>query len=146
MKRFLNSAKITPPPFFEKLTEAVFKSWRSLGSVGCKLNELGDGSFEILFFPALREVYGGKDDGEVVFPGFNFNVGRFVRAFDQLPTPKVSFDSLRTQLIPHLCFKGCIDKVNLRVNILECPPGGQEAVERVYCIGPKKGKIEVIKR
>lgn len=142
--RFLNSANITPPPFFEKLTDAVSKSWNSLGSVACKLNQLNDGSFEILFFPALREVYGGKGDGEMVFPGFSFNVGRFVRAFDPSPAPKVSFDSLRTQFIPHLCFKGCIDKVSLKVNILECPPGGQEPVERVYCTGPKKGKIEAI--
>jgi len=144
--RFLNSSKSTPPPFFDKLTAAVNKSWDSLGSVGCKISELSNGSFEVLFFPALREIYGGKADGEVVFPGFNFNIGRFVRAFDVSPAPKVTFDSLRSQLIPHLCFKGCIDKVVLRVNILESPPGGMEACERVYCTGPKKGQIEVIKK
>lgn len=143
---FMNSSNASPPPFFGKLIDALSKSWNSLGSVGCKVSEVSEGNYEVMFFPALREIYGGKSDGEVIFPGFNFNVGKFVRVFDNLPAPKVSFDSLRSQFIPHLLFKGYIDGIFLKVNIMECPPSGQEAVERVYTSGPKKGKIEAIKR
>ena len=143
---FTNSNNLTPPPFFDKLTDAITKAWQSMGSVGCKLNEVSDGSYEVMFFPALREIYGGKSDGEVIFPGFNFNVGLFVRVFDESPAPKVSFDSLRTQFIPHLLFRGYIDGKLIKVNILECPPCGQHPVERVYTSGPKKGQVEAIKQ
>jgi hypothetical protein len=143
---FINFNHLSPPPFFQKLTDALAHSWKSLGSIGCKLTEVSDGRYEAIFFPALREIYGGKSDGEVVFPGFNFNVGLFVRVFDESPAPKVSFDSLRTQYIPHLIFKGYIDGTFLKVNILECPPNGQYPVERVYASGPKKGQVETIKK
>ena len=143
--RFLNSSDAAPPPFFDKLTKAVAKSWDSLGSVGCKIGNRGD-HYEVIFFPALRECYGGQADGEVIFPGFNFNIGRFIRVFDVSPAPKAIFDSLRNQVISHLQFKGCIDGICIKVSILECPPGGQVAVERVYTAGPKKGQVEVIKR
>lgn len=140
--RFVNSCNSTPPPFLTKLTEAIGQCWNSMGSVGCKLSQRGANNYEVLFFPALREVYGGKSDGEVVFPGFSFNIGKFVRVFDG--EPKVAFDNLRRQLIPHLSFKGLIDGADVQVNILECPPGGQEAIERVYTSGPKKGTVEAI--
>lgn len=141
---FTNSNNSPPPPFFERLTDALVKSWSSLGSVGCKLSQVSDGRYEVMFFPALREVYGGKEDGERMFPGFNFNVGLFVRVFDESPAPKVSFDSLRSQFIPHLLFKGYIDGTFVKVNILECPPNGSNPVERVWASGPKKGQVETI--
>jgi hypothetical protein len=144
--RFLNHNEESTPLFFGKLSAAVGKAWDSLGSVACKLNEVSEGNFEVMFFPALREVYGGKDDGDIIFPGFYFNVGKFVKVFDRSPAPKVAFDSVRKDFITHLMFRGYIDGVCLKVIIMECPPGGQEAVERVYTSGPKKGQVEVIKR
>jgi hypothetical protein len=144
--RFLNSSNLTPPPFFTKLTKAVADCWDSMGSVGCKVSETGDKNYEVMFFPALREIYGGKEDGGIVFPGFNFNIGKFVRVFDPSSPPKVSFDTLRSGFITHLLFKGYLDGNALKVRILETPPGGQQAVERVYTSGPKKGQVEAIKR
>lgn len=134
----------SPPAFFNRVTDALANSWNSLGSIACKFNEV-NGGFEIMFFPALREVYGGKDDGEVIFPGFHFNVGRFVRVFDKEPSPKVTFDSLRKNYIPHLLFRGYIEGNCVKIAIMESPPSGQAAVERVYTSGPKKGQIEAIK-
>lgn len=135
----------SPPAFFNRVTDALAKSWNSLGSIACKINEVSDGYFEIMFFPASREVYGGRDDGEVVFPGFHLNVGRFVRVFDKEPSPKVTFDSLRKNYIPHLLFRGHIEGNLVKIAIMESPPSGQTAVERVYTSGPKKGQVEAIK-
>jgi hypothetical protein len=143
---FLNSSNSTPPPFFGKLTKAIGDCWDSIGSVSCKLSEVGDKSYEAMFFPSLREIYGGQDDGGIVFPGFHFNIGKFVRVFDPSSPPKVSLDTLRSGFITHLLFKGYIDGNALKIRILEMPPGGQQAVERVYTSGPKKGQVEAIKR
>lgn len=140
---FLNSTDKTPA-FLKKLTDAVMTSWDSLGSVAYKLKEI-NGGYEVIFFPALREVYGGKADGEVIFPGFHFNIGKFVHVFDKPSGPKVIFDSLRRDFIPHLMFRGFIDGVALKIIIMECPPEGQNATERVYASGPNKGQVEVIK-
>lgn len=143
MKNYQFLSNVEPPPFFEKLKNAVDKSWDSLGSVGCKLIKSKEG-YDVMFFPALREVYGGKGDGEMIYPGFNFNIGRFVRVFDK--PPKANFDTLRKCFIPHMQFKGCINGIVCKINILQCPPDNLRAAERVYTTGPNKGKIEVIKQ
>jgi len=132
----------TPPKFFNKLTDVVSRSWTTMGSIACNVNEINDKHYEIMFYPALREIYGGKDDGEVIFPGFHFNIGRFVRVFDSSPAPKVSFDSLRKDYIPHLMFNGYIDGIFTKIAVMESPPSGREAVERIYAIGPRKGQVE----
>lgn len=138
----LNSTNESPPTFLKKLTDAVMTSWDSLGSVACKLKEISNNYYEVVLFPALREVYGGKTDGEVIFPGFHFNVGRFIHIFDKSPAPKVTFDSLRKDFIPHLMFRGFIDGVALKIFIMERPPQGQTVSERVYASGPNKGQVE----
>lgn len=142
---FLNTTNESAPAFLKKLTDVIMTSWDSLGSVACKLKEVSNNYYEIMFFPALREVYGGKADGEVIFPGFHFNIGKFVHVFDKSPAPKVAFDSLRKDFIPHLIFKGFIDGVALKIIVMECPPQGQSATERVYASGPNKGQVEIIK-
>ena len=144
--RFLNLNTESPPTFFNKLTDAVTKSWSSLGSVACQFSEVSEGYFELMFFPALREVYGGKDDGDVIFPGIYFNIGKFVKVFDKSPAPKVVFDALRKDFIPHLMFRGYINGACLKVIIMESPPCGLKAVERIYTSGPKKGQVETIQR
>lgn len=143
MKNRLHTKNDVTPAFFEKLTTAVGESWKSMGSICCKLNELSDGYYEAMFFPALREIYGGKTDGDVVFPGFHFNVGKFVKLFDKSPAPKVSFDSLRQDFVPHLMFRGYVDGTCLKIIIMEHPPCGEEAVERAYVTGPKNGQVEI---
>lgn len=134
------------PEFLEKLSKAASKSWHSQGSISCKAKESGDGKFDIMFFPTIREIYGGNKDGERFFPGFNFDIGKFIRVFDVSPSPKVSFDCLRTNFIEHLMFRGFIDGLSIKVAILSAPPSGQEAAERVYAVGPKIGVIEDIQR
>ena len=134
------------PTFMENLNKCITVSWQSKGSIACKINQVKDGSFEVMFFPALREVYGGKEDGKNVFAGFNFNVGKFVQVFDTSPPPLVWFDCVRKGYIDHLIFKGSIDKVIVKIAVLSTPPDGQRAVERIYTNGPKKGTVEKITR
>ena len=134
------------PPFLVKLMQFVAKSWTSLGSVACKFNKISEGYYEVMFFPALREVYGGKSDGNCVYPGFNFNVSRFVNSFDKSPRPKVVYDALCSDSISHLLFKGYLDGICLKVSIMSEPPCGQKAIERVHATGPKQGQVEPIIR
>lgn len=136
----------THPNFIVKLTQAVAKSWDSLGSVACKFNEISEGYYEVMYFPAVREIYGGKTDGECIFAGFHFNIGKFVKSFDKSPSVKVAFDALRSDVVPHLAFKGYIDGTCLKVLIMSEPPCGQRAIERIHASGPKRGQVETITR
>ena len=130
-------------PILEKLNAALQKSWQSLGSVACKINEEPD-CLEVMFFPAVRELHGGKHDGENMYAGFHLNVGRFIRVFDKNPMPKLLFDCLTKEMKHHLLFDGKIDGFNVKVAVLSEPPNGQNPVERLYTTGPKRGKIEKI--
>lgn len=42
----------------------------------------GDDSWEVWAYPAVQEIVGGKEDGETVWSGFNFDVLRFLHGFD----------------------------------------------------------------
>lgn len=143
MKKFTGKNG-TPPVFYEKLSEALGKSWNSLGSINCEITQIEEQHYAVMFSPALREIYGGADDGENVFAGFNFNIGRFVQLFDKKPRPKVEFESLQRNSIPHLMFKGNVDGTELEIFIMERPVNTQKAVERLYTNGPKKGEVEAI--
>jgi hypothetical protein len=140
--QFFNRTK-TVPPFLTKLNERLSRSWGSLGSIGMNVTENSDG-YDIMFFPAVREIHGGAMDGEKFFPGFSLNIGKFVRVFDRNPAPKVVFDCLQNGVIDHLVFSGKIDGHNVKVAVLAGAPPTQSPVERVYTQGPKKGMIEPI--
>lgn len=130
------------PPFMAKLNKKLGESWGSLGSISVRISQTDSGQYKILFFPAVREMYGGKQDGELFFPGFYLNIGKFIRIFDQNPAPKVVFDCSQNGQIDHLLFAGKIDTHDVKIAILSEPPNGQLPVEKVYAIGPKKGTIE----
>ena len=44
--------------------------------------EQGDEFWEVWAYPAVQEIVGGKEDGETVWSGFNFNVLEFLREFE----------------------------------------------------------------
>jgi hypothetical protein len=147
MKRtyqFFNRTKTNPPTFMGKLNGYLARSWGSLGSISFSINQPKPNHYEIMFFPAVRELHGGKNDGELYFPGFKLNIGKFIRVFDKDPAPKVSFDCLQNCTVEHLLFVGRIDGCKIKVAVLSGPPQGQSPVEKVYTIGPKKGMIEPI--
>jgi hypothetical protein len=131
------------PPFIGRLAETVAKSWESQGSVACKFAAKED-KYEVMFFPAIREVLGGKTDGERCYAGFQFNIGRFVRIFDKCP--KVLFDCMKRNTVEHIIFIGQIEGKNIKVAITAAPPTGQTPIERIYATGPKRGTIEKITR
>lgn len=149
MKRtyqFFNRTKTAYPAFMPKLNGYLAKSWGSLGSISLNINQPKPNEYEIMFFPAVRELHGGANDGELYFPGFNLNIGKFIRVFDKDPSPKVTFDCLKHETVEHLLFVGRIDGCKVKVAILAGPPQGQHPVEKVYTQGPKKGMIEPIER
>jgi hypothetical protein len=41
-----------------------------------------DDSWEIWAYPAVQEIVGGKEDGETVWSGFNFDVLEFLNDFE----------------------------------------------------------------
>lgn len=128
-------------PFLQKIYEGVSRSWNSVGNITCKTN-YKNGHWQLMFFPAIREISGGQEDGKHVFSGFNLNIGRFSRIFDG--PPNVYFNCLRKDFIDHLRFKGTVDGNVVDVAFLPNPPPNQEAVERMYAYGPKKGMVEAI--
>lgn len=134
------------PPFIVKLTQAVSKSWTSLGSVACKFKNISEGYYEVMYFPALREIFGGKSDGNKTYPGFHLNIGKLAKAFDKSPGVKVTYDTLCIDTIPNIKFKGYVDGVCVKVFIMSQPPCGQKAIERIYAVGPKQGQVEPIER
>src|SRR5438045_6882619 len=42
----------------------------------------GDDFWEIWAYPAVQEIVGGKEDGETVWSGFNFDVLQFLTGFE----------------------------------------------------------------
>lgn len=126
--------------FVEKLNNALASAWQARGGITCKARPIEDNMYLVNFFPAIREVYGGPDDGKTMFPSFGFNVGKFTLAFDS--PPKVCFKTHNDNII--LVFTGEVLKVKVKVVVWATPPAGQDAVERVYAVGPKKGKVELI--
>lgn len=143
MKRnyqFFNRTKIQPT-FLTKLQSKLSKAWGSLGSIEFNIEETDNG-YNLMFYPAVRELNGGACDGERFFPGFSLNLGKFIKVFDS--PPKVIFDCLEAGTIDHLVFSGKIDGHAVYLKVLSAAPPCQPPVERVYTQGPKKDMIEPI--
>lgn len=94
--------------------------------------------FEILVFPSVVELLGGKDDGETVYQGFRVNLKALQEAVfplydevqeweldnalghrDDLPRPAITISGK---------FKGSDD--TLTVHICTCPPEGAQPAEK----------------
>jgi hypothetical protein len=133
-----------PPPFLFKIKEALAKFWQSLGGTSMKVSQASDLGYEIMLFPAVRETYGGKEDGELYFPGFSLNVARFAQVFDREPAVEMIFDCLSRDVVDHFLFQGTIDGIAVKVAILAGPPSGQTPVERMYVQGSQAGTVKRI--
>ena len=65
--------------------------------------EEGDDFWEIWAYPAVQEIVGGKEDGETVWSGFNFDVQDFLTDFEP---ESVVMSTRRHVHPPEITFEG----------------------------------------
>lgn len=140
MKNFLcESYTGDVAPFIDKLKVAIERAYVIFGNVSCKM-QYENGVWELMIFPSGQELVGGSEDGKIVFPGFNLNVGKFKKLFDK--GCRMSFNCMSKNITEHLMFVGKIDGHAARVAVLVAPPLYQKPVEKIHLVGVKKGIIE----
>ena len=135
----------TPPmELIERLQNVISEAWESPGGmcVDAHRCESCKRHWHIMVCPAVRELMGGPQDGEQVYPRFMLNVNKLQRAFDK--RPRVYFDSALGTSVPHVIFVGKIAGHKCDVSVMCCPPSNLTPLERVYVDGPKKGMIESV--
>ena len=86
----------------------------------------GDDILEIWAYPAVQEIVGGKEDGETVWSGFNFDVLEFLKDFE----PEAV--GLITRQLVHPCeltFEGKFRGQFVFLHLCLEPPEDAEATE-----------------
>ena len=73
--------------WLEELQEKVARCWEWHAptlQIGFRYTrpDPGDDFWEIWVYPAVQEIVGGKEDGETVWSGFNFDVREFLIDFE----------------------------------------------------------------
>lgn len=80
----------------------------------------GDDFWEIWAYPAVQEIVGGKEDGETVWSGFNFDVLEFLKDFQ----PDAVGLSTRQHVDPfELTFEGNFRGKGVFLHLCLEPPG-----------------------
>lgn len=131
-----------PAEVMRRVDETMEKAWRATGHavVDATRCDSCENHWHITIFPAVREIVGGKHDGEQHYAKFSVRINKLIRMFDS--PPKVFFDT--AQSVPHIIAIGIIEGHNCDVSIMCCPPTNLLPTERAYATGPKKGTIEVV--
>jgi hypothetical protein len=94
--------------------------------------EQADDFWEIWAYPAVQEIVGGKEDGEAVWSGFNFDVLEFLNDFE----PDAVDLSTRQQFDPaELTFEGKFRGQGVFLHLCLEPPEDAEATEIVDLSG-----------
>jgi hypothetical protein len=92
----------------------------------------GDDFWEIWAYPAVQEIVGGKEDGETVWTGFNFDVLQFLEDFE----PEAVGVSTRQHVHPpELTFEGLFRGKGVFLHLCLEPPEDAEAMEIVDLSG-----------
>jgi len=124
--------------WLEELQEKVADCWEwhspalQIGFRYTKPDEDED-FWEIRAYPALQEIVGGKEDGETVWSGFNFDVLTFLNDFE----PEAVGVSTRQPARPsELTFEGQFRGQYVFLHVCLEPPGDAEATEIVDLGGP----------
>jgi hypothetical protein len=93
----------------------------------------GDDSWGVWVYPAAQEIVGGKEDGETVWSGFNFDVLDFLKGF----TPDAMGISTRQPAHPsEMTFEGEFRGRYVFLHLCLEPPDDAEATEIVDLSGP----------
>ena len=91
-----------------------------------------DDFWEIWAYPALQEIVGGKDDGETVWSGFNFDALEFLSKFE---AEAVSFSTRQLAHPPELTFEGKFCGKYIYLHVCLEPPEDAEASEVIDVSG-----------
>ena len=92
----------------------------------------GDDFWEVWAYPAVQEIVGGKEDGETVWSGFNFDVLEFLNDFE----PESVGISTRQHVHPsELTFEGKFLGQDVFLHLCLEPPEDAEATEIVDLSG-----------
>ena len=92
----------------------------------------GDDFWEVWAYPAVQEIVGGKEDGETVWSGFNFDVLEFLSDFE----PEAVGISTRQHVHPpELTFEGKFRGQGVLLHLCLEPPEDAEATEIVDLSG-----------
>lgn len=126
-----------PKEWLEALQERVANCWQwhspalQIGFRYAK-PEQGDDFWEIWAYPAMQEIVGGKEDGETVWAGFNFDVLEFLKDFE----PDALGISTRQYAHPsELTFEGKFRGKGVFLHLCLEPPEDAEATEIVDFTG-----------
>lgn len=91
-----------------------------------------DSFWEIWAYPAVQEIVGGKEDGERVWTGFNFDVLEFLKDFK---AEAVGVRTRRDTLPSELTFEGDFRGRGVVLHLCMEPPEDAEATEIVDLSG-----------
>jgi hypothetical protein len=87
-----------------------------------------DDFWEIWVYPALQEIVGGKEDGETVWAGFNFDVLEFLNDFEP---EAIGLSSRQLDDPSELTFEGKFRGQGVFLHLCLEPPDDAEATEIV---------------
>jgi hypothetical protein len=117
--------------WIEEVQEKVADCWEwhsPAMQVGFRIvrPDQGDHFWEVWAYPAVQEIVGGKEDGETVWSGFNFDVLRFLQGFE----PEAVAITTRQHIHPsELTFEGKFRGKGLFLHLCLEPPEDVEATE-----------------
>jgi hypothetical protein len=89
--------------------------------------------WEVWVYPALQEIVGGKEDGETVWSGFNFDVLGFLKEFE---AEAVDISTRQPSHPSELAFEGKFRGQYVFLHVCLEPPDDAEATEIVDLSGP----------
>jgi hypothetical protein len=121
------------PKWLDELQEKVANCWEWHSpalQIGLRIAEpdQSDDFWEIWAYPAVQEIVGGKEDGETVWSGFNFDVLEFLTDFE----PEVVAISTRLLVNPsELTFEGKFRGKGVFLHLCLEPPEDADATEIV---------------
>ena len=92
----------------------------------------GDDFWEIWAYPAVQEIVGGREDGETVWSGFNFDVLEFLSDFE---SEAVGISTRQHVHPPELTFEGKFRGQAIFLHLCLEPPENAEATEIIDLSG-----------
>ncbi len=131
-----------PKKWLEELQEKVAHCWEwhspalQVGFRYAKPDK-GDDFWEIWAYPAVQEIVGGKEDGETVWSGFNFDVLQFLTHFE---SEAVGISTRQPDHPSELTFEGKIRGQEVFLHLCLEPPEDAKATEIVE-LGGKDGPV-----